>query len=114
MPIIHWNDAPERPRAHDPQGFAKLFVNPSVGAERLAVHVSAISPGTRAHDPHAHAEEEVMYVLEGSGSMLLGEETFPVAAECAIFVPSGVFHGIENTGDTLMRYMVILEAKRDA
>jgi quercetin dioxygenase-like cupin family protein len=113
MPIIAWDTVERRPRSDDPQGYAKPFVNPEVGAERLRMHISCISPGKRAHPPHQHLEEEIMYVLEGRGTMLLGEERTEVSAESAIFIPSNLFHGIENTGDTPLRYMVILEAKRE-
>ncbi|GIX07403.1 MAG: hypothetical protein KatS3mg115_1806 [Candidatus Poribacteria bacterium] len=113
MPVIPWEKAPTRPRSDDPDGFAKLFVNRSLGAQRLQMHVSVISPGKRAHPPHQHPEEEIMYVLEGEGTMTLGQERIPVEANTAIFIPSNVFHGIENTGTTMLRYMVILEQKRE-
>jgi len=113
MPIIPWDNAPLRPRSDDPEGFARIFVSPEVGAERLRMHISCISPGKRAHPPHQHPEEEIMYILEGRGTMLLGEEETEVVAESAVFVPSNLFHGIRNTGETPLRYMVILEAKRE-
>lgn len=111
MPIIPWNAAESRPRPDDPEGFAKLFVNPSVGAKRLRMHISCVSPGKRAHPPHRHPEEEIMYVLEGRGTMLLGDLRTEVEAETAIFIPSNLFHGIENTGEKPLRYMVILEER---
>ena len=113
MPVITWQDAPTRPRSDDPNGFAKQFVNKALGAERLQMHVSVISPGTRAHPPHKHIEEEIMYVLEGEGTMIMEEERIPVGPDAAVFLPSWVFHGIENTGDQMLRYMVILEPKRE-
>lgn len=112
MPIVSWRNVEPRPRSGDPSGYSKPFVNPSVGAECLRMHVSCVSPGMKPHPPHQHPEEEIMYVLEGRGTMLLGDELAPVEAESAIFVPSNQFHGIENTGDTSLRYMVILEAPR--
>jgi mannose-6-phosphate isomerase-like protein (cupin superfamily) len=110
MPVIPWEAAPKRARPDDPDGFAKAFVNPDVGASRLRMHVSVISPGKRAHAPHSHPEEEIMYVLAGRGTMLLGDERTAVGPDTGIFIPSGVLHGIENTGDQMLRYMVILQA----
>ena len=113
MPIIHWDDAPQRPRSDDPDGYAKQFVNKSLGAEKLQMHVSVISPGKRAHPPHKHVEEEIIYVLEGEGTMMIDDEEFPVKAGSATFLPSWVFHGITNTGSSMLKYMVILEPKRE-
>ena len=114
MPVITWDDATTRPRSDDPNGFAKLFVNKEIGATKLQMHVSVISPGKRAHPPHEHVEEEILYVLSGHGTMTLDEERIDVGPDTAIFIPSWVHHGIENTGEEMLRYMIILEPKRDA
>ncbi|MBT7098001.1 cupin domain-containing protein [Candidatus Poribacteria bacterium] len=113
MPIIHWQDAATRPRGDDPDGFAKQFVNRDMGATKLQMHVSSISPGKRAHPPHKHVEEEIIYVLSGSGTMQIDEEFTQVGKDSATFLPSWVFHGIENTGDEMLTYVVILEPKRE-
>ncbi|MDE0020107.1 MAG: cupin domain-containing protein [Candidatus Poribacteria bacterium] len=113
MPIIAWEDAPSRPRANDPDGFFKPFVNKETGAARLQMHVSCVGAGKRAHPPHKHAEEEIIYVLDGRGIVQLDDERTEVEPNAAVFIPSWVFHGIESAGDGPLRYMVILEPKRE-
>ncbi len=50
--IIPWNETRKREHA---KGFMMPFVNEEAcGAHQLAVHLSVIKPGERAHEPHAH------------------------------------------------------------
>jgi mannose-6-phosphate isomerase-like protein (cupin superfamily) len=102
--IIPWDDARKREHA---RGFAMPFVNPECGAETLALHISVIQPGQAAHDPHAHDGEEIMFVLEGTAEIRMGDETQQVGPNTAVFCPPHVLHGIRNAGDTPIRYMII-------
>ena len=46
---------------------------------------------------HAHAYwDEVIYVLDGSGFIMLNDERVPIQKGATIFVPKGVSHGFEN------------------
>jgi mannose-6-phosphate isomerase-like protein (cupin superfamily) len=57
-----------------------------------------VPPG-RATIPHHHAvAEEIYYMLSGTGSMTLGDESRPVGPGDAIAIPPGVRHTIRNTG----------------
>ncbi|MEM9074877.1 MAG: cupin domain-containing protein [Myxococcota bacterium] len=52
---------------------------------------------------HVHeASAEVLYVHEGDGTMILGEERFPLEAGRVIYVPAGTRHGYE-AGTTPLR-----------
>ena len=37
--------------------------------------------------------------------MTVGEQTFEVAAGQSIFIPSNAPHGLQNTGDGVLRYL---------
>ena len=52
---------------------------------------------------HNQEQEEIYFVVEGTGEMCLGEERRGVAAGQAVFIPSGVYHQLTNTGDTPLR-----------
>ena len=68
--------------------------------------VAVIQPGEEIHPPHEHAEEEFLMVLEGSGTWhLLGEERPAVAGDLLYAAPWDV-HGITNTGDVPLRFVV--------
>lgn len=51
---------------------------------------------------HNQEQEEVYFILSGTGEMCLGEEKTEVRAGQAIEIPSGVFHQLTNTGETEM------------
>jgi mannose-6-phosphate isomerase-like protein (cupin superfamily) len=52
---------------------------------------------------HNQQQEEVYFVVEGTGEMCLGDERQVVTAGQAVYIPSGVFHQLTNIGDTPLR-----------
>ena len=52
---------------------------------------------------HNQEQEEVYFVVEGTGEMCLGEERQTVAGGQAVYIPPGVFHQLTNTGGTPLR-----------
>lgn len=52
---------------------------------------------------HNQNQEEIYFVVEGSGEMCLGEERTALSTGQAVYIPSGVFHQLTNTGDTPLR-----------
>jgi mannose-6-phosphate isomerase-like protein (cupin superfamily) len=65
--------------------------------------VGAIPPG-RAPD-HFHLYEEVICILDGTGTMWAGDTSTPIAAGSCIFLPRRQRHCVENTGATDMRLL---------
>jgi mannose-6-phosphate isomerase-like protein (cupin superfamily) len=52
---------------------------------------------------HNQEQEEVYFIVEGSGEMCLGEERRELSAGQAVYIPPRVFHQLTNTGDSPMR-----------
>ena len=52
---------------------------------------------------HNQEQEEIYFVLEGTGEMCLGEERQAVSSGQAVFIPPGIFHQLTNTGDTPLK-----------
>ena len=52
---------------------------------------------------HNHEQEEVYFIVEGTGEMCLGEERMNMGAGQAVYIPHGVFHQLTNTGDQPLR-----------
>jgi mannose-6-phosphate isomerase-like protein (cupin superfamily) len=52
---------------------------------------------------HNQEQEEIYFVLEGTGEMCLGEERSTLAAGQAVYIPSGVFHQLTNVGPAPLR-----------
>jgi len=51
---------------------------------------------------HNQAQEEVYFIVSGSGEMCLGDEKAEVLSGQAIEIPPGVYHQLTNTGETEM------------
>ncbi len=52
---------------------------------------------------HNQEQEEIYFIVEGTGEMCLGEERQAVCAGQAVYIPPRVFHQLTNTGDTPLR-----------
>ena len=54
---------------------------------------------------HNQEQEEVYFILEGTGEMCLGEERQIVHTGQAVYIPPGVFHQLTNIGDSPLRML---------
>ena len=49
---------------------------------------------------HNQEQEEIYFVVEGTGEMCLGEERRTITSGQAAYIPPKVFHQLTNTGDS--------------
>jgi mannose-6-phosphate isomerase-like protein (cupin superfamily) len=57
---------------------------------------------------HQHQEaDEVLFVLEGTGFGILDDTRTPVEKGSAIYIPKGVWHGVENPDSELLLLWVV-------
>ena len=52
---------------------------------------------------HNQEQEEVYFVVEGTGEMCLGEERREVTSGQMVYIPPGIFHQLTNVGETPLR-----------
>jgi len=82
-------------------GPIKPVVTPkTVGSKNLRFALGVFNPD-EGLVPHVHPEsEEVYYVVEGKGTVCIGEERreIPIEPEIALYIPPGTIHGVKNTG----------------
>lgn len=80
-----------------------------IGAQKLGVSLAVVPPGKRAFPKHAHhVNEEMMFILEGTGTYHCGTQSGPVKAGDLIAAPPGdgsTAHQVENTGAVPLRYL---------
>ena len=82
----------------------------AAGGEKLGCSLYEVAPGKRAFPFHAHyGMEEAIYVLEGEGTLRLGEGEFAVRAGTYAAFPPGpdAPHQLINTGTTPLRYLCL-------
>jgi mannose-6-phosphate isomerase-like protein (cupin superfamily) len=73
-----------------------IKVDPSKGSNNMALGTQQLPIG-RGIGVHQHQEaDEVLFVLEGTGFGMLGDKRMPIEKGSAIYIPKGVWHGVEN------------------
>jgi mannose-6-phosphate isomerase-like protein (cupin superfamily) len=65
---------------------------------RYAISEWWLEPRTTGPGAHAHAEDDVFYVLAGTMSFLVGEDWVDAEAGSFVLVPAGMTHDFENRG----------------
>lgn len=96
---------------HDVEGLAltgrhlRWLVAPgAIEADFCSVCVITVPPGERVRPAHSHPQgEEVIYIIHGTGRVLVGGEVSPVRAGSAVLFPRGVVHMLHNTGEDEMK-----------
>jgi len=58
-----------------------------------------LEPGGGQVPWHNHEQEEVYFVLDGTGEICIGEERQAIQAGQAVYIPSNAFHQLTNVGD---------------
>lgn len=73
------------------------------------VFLVVLAPG-EAPPPHVHDDtEQVFYVLQGQGTLTIGEEgqRHAVKAGDVVRIPPSTLHSIEADGETPLRYLAV-------
>lgn len=82
-----------------------------IGAEKLGYRLNRVPPGKKAWPFHAHyANEEMFFILEGSGVLRHGDEQHPITAGDFIAAPAGgpdTGHQIINNSSKDLRYLCV-------
>ncbi|MBV8218211.1 MAG: cupin domain-containing protein [Solirubrobacterales bacterium] len=83
----------------------RIVADPTTGL-RSATHFVGYIPTERAPE-HFHVYDEVIYVIEGEGTLHVGGDRSPVAAGSCLELPARTVHCLENTGDRVMRLVAV-------
>lgn len=82
-----------------------------LGAKKLGYNLTVLPPGKRAYPFHNHhVNEEMFFVIEGTGEVRIGEATYPVRAGDVIACPAGgqeTAHQILNAGEGELKYLSV-------
>ena len=82
-----------------------------IGASKLGYNITVVPAGKRAFPLHNHhGNEEMFFILSGSGELRMGEERCTLRAGDFIACPAGgkeLAHQILNTGTEELRYLAV-------
>lgn len=111
-PIVNMADVELADRGNGGSFAAALGrIGPLIGAEQLGCMLHVVPAGKKAFPRHAHhVNEEMMIILEGSGTWRSGTESWLIKAGDIIAAPAGDgdhAHQVDNTSDGDLRYLCV-------
>lgn len=68
--------------------------------DRCSISEWWLEPHSKGPGAHAHEEDDLFYVLEGTMSVLVGENWIQAERGSFVLVPAGMVHDFENRGET--------------
>lgn len=87
------------------KGFRVNYLDgPTAMCENFEMHITQLDHKGPSHDPHKHADSEIMLILEGETELNLDGELIHAKAGDLYFIKSGQMHGISNVGDASAKY----------
>jgi quercetin dioxygenase-like cupin family protein len=107
--IVKLSDSDTLPAGNDRE--FRFVVQREPGSGNVTQFVGVIPPG-RAPD-HSHVYDEVVYVLEGEGSLHIGDESHPIGPGTCMYLPPQVVHALENGSDRPMRVLGVFHPSGD-
>ena len=107
--LVNENDLDWGEQSHGEKfGYRRKQLSSAAGGEKLGCSLYEVPPGRRAWPYHYHlANEEAIYVLEGSGILRIGGEEVEVSRGDYVALPTGEAgaHQILNTSNEALRYL---------
>ncbi len=88
---INWND-------HDWTPVRKGIERKAFGSEAATLALHRLHPGHEI-SPHAHPNEQIVYILEGVVDFHVGDDVIRITAGGLVVIPPGVVHYVEVVGE---------------
>jgi len=85
----------------------RQLVTDQDGAPNFAMRQFEVEPG--GHTPlHSHPYEHEVFVLEGNGAVIEGDQKHPIQKGDVIYVAPDDIHQFQNTGTTPMKFLCMV------
>lgn len=85
----------------------EVFERFTAAFQKMELHVTSLNAGLVSHAPHRHTQEEIIVVRKGTGVVLLGDTTQPIAEGDLIFFASNYLHSLKNNSDEPLEYFAL-------
>ena len=110
--ILNINDLEFMDWGHGEEFAAKFgLISRRIGSKNLGYNLTVVPPGKRAFPFHSHrVNDEMFFIIEGSGEIRIGKDTYPLQQGDVIACPPGgpeTAHQIINNSDTELRYLAV-------
>jgi mannose-6-phosphate isomerase-like protein (cupin superfamily) len=89
------------------RGTFRIFIDePTCGARHLSLLMNTLQGGTQTAG-HQHEEESCFYLLSGKGTISIGDQSFTVGPQTAVFVPARAVHKIDACPGEDLTYIMV-------
>jgi len=73
------------------------LVNPSLGTEKVDVHLNRLVPGGPRGKVHHHTNSDNIYIVKrGEGTLMVEGNSYLIHENDVIYIPAGMKHSLSN------------------
>ncbi len=115
-PVINLDELEFQTQTKGPFSARYGVIGSRIGAKKLGYSLSIVPPGKKVCPFHNHhINEEMFFIIEGSGTLRFGDAEYPLRKHDVIACPPGkrdVAHQIINTGTSDLKYLSLSTKER--
>ena len=90
------------------KGRFRILVDEKMCGARNYAMLLNTQPAGAVGQPHRHEDaEHSWFILEGTGTVTVGDESFRIGPNMTVYIPPGTMHGIVTDEGSELRYIVI-------
>jgi mannose-6-phosphate isomerase-like protein (cupin superfamily) len=94
--LFHLGECPTNPMEPG-RGEQIKLINPSLGTEKVDVHLNRLVPGGPRGKHHHHTNADNVYIVKrGEGTLTIEDKTYTVRENDVVYIPAGVRHSLSN------------------
>ena len=105
--ILHLDQCPTNPMGPG-RGEQIKLINPSLGTEKVDVHLNRLVPGGPRGKVHHNTNADNVYIVKrGEGTLIAGDKTYQIRENDVVYIPAGMKHSLSNLGQDLFEIFEI-------
>jgi len=84
------------------------LINPSLGTEKLDVHLNRLVPGGPRGKLHHHTRADNVYIVKrGEGTLTVEDKSYRIRENDVVYIPAGMKHSLANLSDDVFEIFEI-------
>jgi len=107
--VVRYAERPSLPAGKDRE--FRYLVHRDTGSPDVTQFIGTIPPGRAPN--HSHVYDEVIYVLDGRGTVHVEGRSLPIEPGTCVHLPPLLEHALENGGNTPMRVLGVFHPSGD-